>query len=137
MDSHQKVTETAILDMSHKVSSVLPWVVLVGSMFSQFSAAVADTVGCGGIVTEYTRHISRNVVYPLIIFCSVIFIWFTNIFEIITIASRMFAAYYFIQCLEAVYANHTYKFKGKYWSLYFVSLGFLMLFVLIFGISAE
>jgi len=137
MGVHQKVTDTAIIDVSRNVSILLPLSITIGAIFSQFSAAIADTVGCGGIITEYSNNrISRNAAYLFISICSILLIWFANIFEIITFASRMFAAYYFTQCLQALYANYVYKIKGTLWSLHFIVVGILMLLIFIFGIPS-
>lgn len=138
MGEDQKVTETAIIDLSRKVSIFLPVAVTIGAVFSQFSAAIADTVGCGGIITEYSNdRISRNLAYILITIASVILIWLTDIFEIINYASRMFAIYYFTQCLQAIYVNQKHRRKGPYWTAYFGFIGLLMLLIAIFGISAN
>jgi len=137
MGSDQKVTETAIIDVSKKVSILLPLSITIGAIFSQFSAAIADTVGCGGIITEYSHNrVSRNTAYLLITTGSILLIWFANVFEIITFASRTFAAYYFTQCLQALTANHAYKIKGTLWSFYFVAVGTLMFLICIFGIPS-
>lgn len=138
MGIEEKVTETAIIDLTRKVSFLLPVIVTVGAMFSQFSAAIADTVGCGGIVEEYSsKKISHNTAYLVITLSSIALIWIANVFEIITLASQTFAAFYLTQCIEALYANYYYKHKGKLWSVYFLGIGLLMLFVLIFGIPVE
>lgn len=92
MGADQKVTDTAIIDVSKRVSLLLPLSITIGAIFSQFSAAIADTVGCGGIITEYSgNRISRNTAYLFITICSTLLIWFANVFEIITLASRTFA----------------------------------------------
>lgn len=137
MGSDQKVTDTAIIDISKKISILLPLSITIGAIFSQFSAAIADTVGCGGIITEYSRNrISRNASYLFISICSTLLIWFANVFEIISLASRTFAAYYFIQCLQALYANHVYKNKGNLWTLHFLTVGLLMFLIFVFGVPS-
>lgn len=138
MDADQKVTETSIIDLTRKVSPLLPIAVMIGAIFSQFSAAIADTIGCGGIITEYSRNrVSRKEAYFFISLCCIVLVWVANVFEIVAIASRMFAGYYFTQCMEALYANHYYKYKSTIWSFYYVGVGFMMLLIFIFGIPAE
>lgn len=138
MCEDQKVTETVIIDLTRNVSPILPLVITAAAIFSQFSAAIADTIGGGGILIEYSKSkISHSIAYLSIALLSIALIWATNIFEIIAFASRMFAAYYCIQCLQAFYMNHLYKLKGHLWSVYFLSLALLMFVITIFGISAE
>jgi hypothetical protein len=137
MGADQKVTDTAIIDVSKRVSLLLPLSITIGAIFSQFSAAIADTVGCGGIITEYSgNRVSRNTAYLFITIGSTLLIWFANVFEIITLASRTFALYYFTQCLQALYANHVYKVKWTLWSFYFMAVGILMFLIFIFGVPS-
>lgn len=107
-------------------------------LYTQFSAAIADTINCGGLLNEYSGdQISRNTAYLTISLGCIALVWTANVFEIITYAARMFAAYYFTQCLEALYANHVYRFKGKQWSLYFSFLAFIMWLIFFFGMPAK
>jgi len=46
------LTETAIVDMMKIVSAVLPAMLIVAALSAQFSAAIADTSGAGGLVEE-------------------------------------------------------------------------------------
>jgi len=81
---------------------LLPAMLVVAAVMSQFSAAVADTVGAGGLLEEETRHrISTRLAYPLIAFCAIMLVWNAHIFHMIAFASRTFAAYYFLQALVA------------------------------------
>lgn len=97
------VTETTIIDICKVVAPVLPFFLIVAALMSQFSAAVADTVGSGGLFYEATsRKISTNNSYLLITMAGVILTWLTNIYQIITIASKAFAIYYLLQVLITV-----------------------------------
>jgi len=94
--------ETAIIDLAGHASMLLPAMLVIAAVMSQFSAAVADTVGAGGLLEEETGHrITTHVAYPLIAFCAIILIWNSHIFHMIAFASRTFAAYYFLQALVA------------------------------------
>ena len=94
--------ETAIIDLAGHASMLLPAMLVFAAVMSQFSAAVADTVGAGGLLEEETgRRISTHVGYPLIAFCAIILVWNAHIFHMIAFASRTFAAYYFLQALVA------------------------------------
>lgn len=96
-------SETAIITIIGKLSLVLGFALSIGAVFSQFSAAVADTVGAGGIVEQETRsaRISAKRAYPIIALAVIGVIWAFDVFEVMAFASRAFAAYYAIQCTIA------------------------------------
>nr|WP_319493737.1 hypothetical protein [uncultured Desulfobacter sp.] len=93
---------TAIISMSTPVASVLPILLSVAAIGSQFSASVADTSGAGGLIQDILKgRISIRVTYFLIIIITVALTWTTNVNEIIAYASRAFALYYTLQCCVA------------------------------------
>ncbi len=66
-DSQVGDHETAIVGMTQLVAPVLPTMLVAAALAAQFSAAVADTAGCGGLAEEVTRHrISPKATYLLI-----------------------------------------------------------------------
>ena len=98
------VSETAIIDLSRVVSVVLPPMLVIAAAMSQLSAAVADTVATGGLVTQVSGsrfQLPAKAGYLLVSLVGVILVWTTDIFEIIALASRAFALYYALQCLGA------------------------------------
>ncbi len=99
-----KVDETAIITITRHVALVLPVMLIVAAVMSQFSAAVADTLGSGGLLVERTGGwLSSRRAYGLITALSIALIWLANIFEIITYASQAFAAYYLVQSVTALW----------------------------------
>lgn len=99
-DLPPQIDDTAIIDIIGIVAPVLPIMLVIAALMSQFSAAVADTAGSGGLIMELSRkRISQSVGYVLIIGLAIILIWVTNIFEVITLASRAFAFYYLLETL--------------------------------------
>jgi len=93
---------TAIMDMTRPVAAVLPLLLAVAAMSSQFSAAVADNSGAGGLIEEITgRSVPLRYAYLLILLVTVALTWETNVNEIIAYASRAFALYYTLQCAVA------------------------------------
>jgi hypothetical protein len=95
--------ETAIIDLTRKVSLVLPLMLIIAATMSQFSAAVADTLGSGGLLTEMSRKkVSPGLGYLVVCVCAIALVWSTNIFEIVAYASRTFAFYYFAQTILAI-----------------------------------
>ncbi len=69
---------------------------------SQFSAAIADTLGAGGVLEQESKgRLKLAVIYPAITIIASLLIWTTHIFELVSIASRAFALFYFLQALLA------------------------------------
>ena len=95
-------SETAIIDLSGNITLVLPIMLVVAAAMSQFSAAIADTIGAGGVVEQEThQRVSAQNCYPLIITLAIALIWSSNIFEVVALASRAFAFYYMLQAVLA------------------------------------
>lgn len=93
---------TAVIDMTKPVAVVLPILIAVAAVGSQFSAAVADNEGAGGLIEEITQHKVRiRYAYLLILLVTLVLTWSANVNEIIAYASRAFALYYSLQCAVA------------------------------------
>jgi hypothetical protein len=98
--------ETALLIVAGKVSALLPAMLIVAAAMSQFSAAVADTAGAGGLFRELLGgRLDGSKSYVAIVAAAIVLVWSANVFEIIALASRAFALYYLLQCLVALLAN--------------------------------
>ena len=96
------LTETSIIDMMRAVAVVLPVLLVAAALAAQFSAAVADTAGSGGLIAEVTRdRVRPRMGYAILVGCGLALTWTLNIFEIISYASRAFAAYYACQAAIA------------------------------------
>ncbi|QEG22914.1 hypothetical protein [Mariniblastus fucicola] len=94
---------TAIIAMTAPVATILPILLSAAAIGSQFSASVADTEGCGGLVGVITHHkLPTRFSYLLILLVTVFITWETNVNEIIAYASRAFALYYMLQCAVAL-----------------------------------
>ncbi len=93
---------TAIIAMTAPVALVLPLLLSIAAIGSQFSAAVADNSGAGGLLEEVTHHkLPMRYAYLLILAVTVALTWETNVNQIIAYASRAFALYYVLQCVVA------------------------------------
>jgi len=100
--SEVELTETSIIDMMRVVAPILPGLLVAAALSAQFSAAVADTSGSGGLLTELTGgKLSPRKSYALLVGLGLALTWTANLFEIISYASRAFAAYYALQSLLA------------------------------------
>lgn len=96
--SQFQLSETAIIDMMGLVTPILPLLLVAAALAAQFSAAIADTSGSGGLVQELTRgRMTARYGYVLLVVIGLIMTWEANVFQIIAYASRAFAAYYTLQ----------------------------------------
>jgi hypothetical protein len=97
----KKVEDNALIMLAGKASVLLPIPLVIAAVLSQFSAAVADTIGGGGNMVEATKqHVDDRHAYFLI--CGVaILVAFFNTLTVLALASRAFAFYYTLQCLVA------------------------------------
>ena len=85
---------------------------------SQFSAAIADTLGAGGVVeTESRQRVEARRVYPVIVGAAVALVWMTDVFEIVALASRAFAFYYLLQVLMAIMLVQTTRQGTPRWAM--------------------
>ncbi|MEZ4287915.1 MAG: hypothetical protein R3A47_07175 [Polyangiales bacterium] len=91
-----------------RVTSWLPFVVTAGAVASQFSAAVADSIGASGLIAETTdKRVNTNHAYIVIGVVGLIVIWSTDVVSVVALASRAFALFYALQCAVAtLIANH-------------------------------
>lgn len=90
--------ETAIIDLMQVVAPILPLLLVMAALSAQFSAAIADTSGSGGLMSEVSRGlITEKLAYTILVGIGILLTWTANIFEIISYASRAFALYYAIQ----------------------------------------
>jgi len=133
-------SETAIIGMSQQVASALPGLLLLAAIMSQLSAAVADTLGSGGMLSEASnQRLPERMGYGLVVVMAIGLVWSIDIFGIIAIASRAFAIYYLVQCGAAWMAAS--RIRSGWLRLVLRSafgvLGLILLLVVIFAIPAE
>jgi len=134
--AHQSPDETAIIHLSRTITLVLPVMLVIAAAMSQFSAAIADTIGAGGVVEKEVKgRVSCRLCYPMITGLAIVLVWAANIFEVIALASRAFAFYYMLQALLAARLAwlrtglpHRHLAIGG-----FVGLAVVMLFVVVFA----
>ena len=131
---------TAIIGLTAPVATVLPILISVAAIGSQFSAAVADTSGAGGLITDLTHgRLSARWGYLLILAVTVALTWETDVNQIISYASRAFALFYTLQCVVALgRVLQTPDLPGRGRQLVqFALSGVLCLAVFLFGLPAE
>lgn len=134
--SELKLTETAIVDMMAVVAPILPIILVAAALAAQFSAAVADTSGSGGLISELSANrLTPRMAYLLLTLTGLFLTWSANVFEIISYASRAFAIYYSLQASIAAITSWRQR---RYWtSLGFATLTLLGVSIVIFGQSIE
>ncbi len=122
------LTETAIIDMMAIVAPVLPLLLVAAALSAQFSAAVADTSGSGGLIAELTGgKFSPRQAYALLVASGLALTWLANIFEIIAYASRAFALYYAIQAAIAAIGARRAMPRAGYTALAVLGLAITLL----------
>lgn len=90
---------TAIMTLAGPVASILPALIAIAAVGSQFSAAVADTEGAGGLIADISQgRVSSSHGYAMILAVTIAITWGTDVNAVIAYASRAFALYYALQC---------------------------------------
>ena len=131
---------TAIISMTKPVAVVLPLLLSVAAIGSQFSAAVADNSGAGGLIEDIThRKLPIRYAYLLILIVTVVLTWETDVNGIIAYASRAFALFYMLQCVVAfLVARQTKDCPGRSWRMaMFAGLVIACLAVFALGLPSE
>ncbi len=107
-----QLSETAIIGMMRYVAPILPALLVAAALSAQFSAAVADTSGSGGLIAELSRkRVSARAGYALLVLAGLGLTWLSDIFSIIAYASRAFALYYMLQA--AIATSTAWRQPGK------------------------
>ena len=131
------LNETAIIDMMRIVTPILPMLLVAAALSAQFSAAVADTSGSGGLFVELThQRMTSRQAYTILVLSGLVLTWKYNVFEIISHASRAFAAYYALQAAIAAFATQTNR-QSKFHAVSFTALFILGICIVLFGVSVE
>ncbi|SOC20425.1 hypothetical protein SAMN05877809_1123 [Rhodobacter sp. JA431] len=128
----EMLSETAIIDMMRVVSPILPAMLVAAALAAQLSAAVADTSGAGGLTAELSRgKLPPQPAYLALVAAGIVLTWSTDLFAIISYASRAFAAYYAVQSLLAALHSHGPRRMG------FAALALLGVAITVLGTPAE
>jgi len=138
----QHIQLAKIVDVTGLAAIVLPFMLIGAALMSQFSAAVADTGGGGGLLSENSGNkLSTRVSYLGISICAILLVWAVDLIEIITLASRAFAFYYFLQTLLAL--NFCYRVcppeaRMTLWTrILFITVAIVLVYIIFFAIPAE
>lgn len=130
---------TAITSMVAPVAVLLPILISVAAIGSQFSASVADTSGAGGLVVDIAREkIPVRYAYMLILIVTIFLTWATDVNGIIAYASRAFALFYTLQsAVAAIVAMQSKSVENHAQKATFYSvISLLCLMVFLFGVPS-
>ena len=127
-----------ILDIMELIAPALGIFVLAGAVSSQLSAAVADSIGAGGLVNEVSRrHISVPLAFALAGLLAVAVVWLTDPFEVVALSSRAFALFYALQCVLAFAVATRHGIGDWRHRVGFVVVGMICLTAVAVGAPAE
>jgi hypothetical protein len=136
----ENIRISEIVTATGLAATALPLMLIVAAVMSQFSAAVADTVGAGCLASESSRRkLSTNTGYLVVSLFAVMLIWTADLLEIISFASRAFALYYLLQCVVALIASHHAYGHQQYHPhrTHFATVAAILAFIVVFAIPAE
>jgi len=124
------VRDDSLIVLAGKASMLLPVPLIAAAVLSQFSAAVADTLGGQGNMVEATRKkIGHKAAYLIMGGGSIVLAWSASTFQIVALASRAFAFYYMLQCFVAVTVS-----KSVIKKLCMIFLALILLAITLFAV---
>ena len=127
-----------ILDIMEFIAPALGIFVLAGAVSSQLSAAVADSIGSGGLVNEVSRRkISVPLAFTLAGALAVLVVWLTDPFQVVALSSRAFALFYAMQCVLALLVSVRSGVGSLLYRVGFVAVGVICLVAVFVGAPAE
>ncbi|MFZ3035076.1 MAG: hypothetical protein WA138_13815 [Parvibaculum sp.] len=129
----------AIVDMVGVIAVILPLMLTAAAVASQFSASVADAIGGAGLLHQtFNQRMALKNLYPMLALIAMILVWTGNVFDIISIASRAFALYYFLQCVVAVFVASSQRgIAGRSrFIIWYAALAAVSLVAAVFGVPA-
>ncbi len=127
-----------ILEVLGLVAPLLGALVLIGAASSQLSAAVADTIGAGGLAAEVSGgRLNARAGTVAASGLAVLVVWLTDPLQVIAIASRAFALYYALQCVIAFIVSRRSHEGGPMAQPALVAAGVVCLAAAIAGAPAE
>jgi hypothetical protein len=124
--------DNSLIKLAGTASGLLVVPLIIAAAMSQFSAAVADTLGATGNMEEATQgHLKSKFGTILVGGGAIALSWSASTVEILAIASRAFAFYYMLQCLVALtVCKSTPKRVGM------VAIAMVLAFITIFAVPA-
>lgn len=125
------VKDNDLIMLAGKASVLLPLPLVCAAVLSQFSAAVADTMGGSGNMVEATHNHVDSKHANLIICGGALILAFFPTLTILALASRAFAFYYMLQCLISATVAKSALQKG-----FFIAIAAVLAFIALFAVPA-
>jgi hypothetical protein len=130
---NNKYDDDTLMKMAGIASGLLIVPLIIAAAFSQFSAAVADTIAATGNMEEVTgKKLKEKWAYILIGAGAVVLTWEATTFELVSLASRAFAFYYMLQCFVAFSVN-----KSKIQRAGIIVVAIILGFITVFAVPAS
>jgi hypothetical protein len=125
------VKDNDLIMLAGKASILLPIPLICAAVLSQFSAAVADTLGGGGNMVESTHnHVNSRHAYLIICGGALIIAFFPTL-TILALASKAFAFYYMLQCLISITVT-----RSGLQKIFFGVIAAVLAFITVFAVPA-
>ena len=127
-----------ILDIMELVAPAMGVFVLIGAASSQLSAAIADSIGSGGLVIEVSqKRLGVRASFMAACALAIAVTWLTDPFSVIAWASRAFAAYYAMQAALATWVSLRTGEGGWIKRTGFIAVGLVCIVAAAAGAPAE
>jgi hypothetical protein len=127
-----------ILDIMTLVAAPMMAFVLVAAVSSQLSAAVADSIGSSGLISELSRRrLNVPVAFALACALALSVVWLTDPIQIVALSSRAFALFYACQCALALLVSHRTGAGNAWERAGFVAIGVICVLATLTGAPAE
>ena len=127
-----------ILDIMELVAPLMGIFVLVGAVSSQLSAAIADSIGSGGLIVEFThKRLGIRSAFLAAAVLAIGVVWLTNPFSVIALSSRAFALFYAMQAVLALWVSLRTGKGGIFARIGFVVIGLICVIATLAGAPAE
>lgn len=127
-----------ILDIMELVAPILGIFVLIGAVSSQLSAAIADSIGSGGLMVEVSRRkLGIRGAFITASALSIAVVWLTDPFSVIALSSRAFALFYAMQAVLALWVSFRTGAGGTFARIGFAIVGVICIIAAAAGAPAE
>jgi hypothetical protein len=127
-----------ILDIMALVAAPMVAFVLVAAVASQLSAAVADSIGSGGLMSELSRRkLGVSAAFALAAVLAVAVVWLTDPMQVVALSSRAFAVFYACQCGLALFVSYRNGVGSGLQRIGFAAVGSICVIAALSGAPAE
>lgn len=111
-------SDSGLLDIIRAIATWFVLPLVAAAIFSQFSAAIADTIGGAGNVRDRTDgKLPEKLVYAGIVAVALVLTWVADTAQVLVLASKAFAFYYGLQCVVAASITTDLRIRAGAWLL--------------------